>query len=214
MSLKQPLRLAAVGALLLAAFAMRVVNSASVELERGQAYEAESDPVSAIVHYRRAVRWYAPLSPFHKRALIALARIGAQAELDGDSELALSAYRAIRSGILSTRSFYTPETRRLAAANARIADLMAAAPPPPIDAGKSREALRREHLALLQQDNAPHVGWTFVLLAGFATWVFGAFMFSSRALDENERYIPTQVRRWGAVIAVGLCLFFTGLALA
>ena len=214
MSMKQPLRWLVVVAILFGAFTVRVVASAASELERAGELERESDVVSAVVHYRRAVRWYAPLSPYHARALVALARIGAEAERAGDPELALSAYRAIRSGILSTRSFYTPETERLSAANARIADLMAAAPPPPIDAGKSRDQLRAEHLALLQADNGPDLGWTLVLLAGFGLWVFGAFMFSLRALDDEERYIPAQVRRWGAVIAVGLCMFFAGLALA
>src|SRR6185369_16267858 len=98
-------------------------------------------------------------------------------------ELALEAYRAIRAAILSTRSWYIPEQARLRAADERIASLMAALPAPPMDAGKSRERLRLEHLALLRADPDPSVAWTLVLLLGFAGWVAGAFAFTLRAID-------------------------------
>lgn len=211
---REALRWVAVAAVLLSAFTARVVTSARAELIEGDRLAREGDPVAAVVHYRRAARWYAPLSPYHVEALERLARTGERAERDGDAELALSAYRAVRSGILSTRSFYTPEPTRLEAANERIADLMSAAPPPPMDANKTREALRQEHLVLLERDNAPHLGFTVMLLIGFFSWVFGAFMFAYRAVDDDDRFVLPEVRRWGVVIGLGLCLFVTGLSLA
>jgi hypothetical protein len=169
---------------------------------------------TAIVHYRRAARWYAPGSPYHVEALAKLGAIAGKAEQTGDRELALSAYRAIRGAIMSTRSFYVPERVRLEAANQRIAALMAELPAPPMDAGKSREQLRREHLALLQQDPGPDVLWTLVLLVGFFSWVLGAFAFTQRAIDDEDRFVGREALRWGAVIVVGFGLFVLGMSLA
>src|SRR6185436_10251181 len=133
--------------------------------------------------------------PYHVQALAQLGAIGADAERRGDGELALSAYRAIRASIMATRSFYVPERKRLEAADERIASLMAALPPPPMDAGKSREQLRKEHLSLLQAEPGPSVLWSFVLLFGFGAWVAGAFAFTLRAIDENDRFIAVEARR-------------------
>jgi tetratricopeptide (TPR) repeat protein len=199
---------------LFAAVCARVVSSARSELRAGDAYATRGQVEAALVHYRRAARWYAPLSPYHVHALARLGAIGANAERRERPELALEAYRAIRAALLSTRSWYVPEQARLRAADERIASLMAALPPPPMDAGKSREQLRREHLALLRADPAPSVAWTLVLLLGFASWVAGAFAFTLRAIDAEDRLIPGQVRRWGAVIAIGFCLFVLGMSLA
>jgi len=208
------LRAAVACAVIFAVVAIRVVTSSQAELTIAERHEQEGDVEAALVHYRRAARWYAPLSPYHVQALSALGRIAAQAEQDGDVELALSAYRAVRSAILSTRSLYVPEPSRLAAADKRIASLMAGLPPPQMDAGKSREQLEREHLALLQHDPDPKLGWTLVLLVGFATWVSGAFAFSIRAIDDDDRFVRLEATRWGATIVVGFALFVLGMAMA
>jgi hypothetical protein len=211
---RSALRALLVVGVLFSAFTVRVVTSAAAELREAERYRASGDLEAAVVHYRRAARWYAPGSPFHVRALSHLGAIGAQAEQRGDSELALSAYRAIRAAIMSARSFYIPEQARLRAANERIASLMAAQPAPPMDAGKSHEQLRREHLALLEADPSPKVLWTLVLLFGFAAWVGGAFAFTLRAIDADDRFIPREALRWTAVIVVGFGLFVLGMSLA
>jgi hypothetical protein len=212
--MRTALRVAGAAGVLLAAVTVRVVTSAAAELRAGDGYREAGDLPSAVVHYRRAARWYAPASPYHVAALAKLGAIGADAERAGDNELALSAYRAVRGSILATRSFYVPEQARLRAADERIASLMAALPPPPMDAGKSREQLEREHLALLRADPGPNVLWTFVLLLGFGAWVYGAFAFTLRAIDEDDRLIRREAARWGAVIAVGFGLFVLGMSLA
>jgi hypothetical protein len=208
------LRALAIGALVASAFSVRVVLSARSELALGDRQRDDGDSEAAVLHYRRAARWYAPFSPFHARALSELGRIAAGAEMEGNVELALAAHRAVRSAILSTRSFYVPERARLDAANRRIAALMAGLPPPPMDAGKPREQLEREHLALLEDDPDPKLGWTLVLLLGFFGWVFGAFAFTQRAIDDDDRFVPREALRWGAVIGVCFALFVLGMALA
>ena len=199
---------------LFSAFTVRVLTSAAAELRTADQYRARGELEGAVVHYRRAARWYAPGSPFHVQALSRLGSIGAQAEQRGDSELALSAYRGVRAAIMSARSFYTPEQARLRAADERIASLMAALPAPPMDARKSREQLRREHLALLEANSDPSLFWTLVLLAGFAAFVGGAFAFIRHAIDAQDHFVPRQALRWSAVIVVGFGLFLLGLSLA
>ena len=204
---------AAVGVVLLV-LAFRVVTSSRAELDEADRARASGQTEAAVVHYRRAARWYAPGNPYSDEALSKLGTIGREAEESGDLELALSAWRAIRAAIMSSRSFYTPHRDRLEAANARIAALMARQPPPPIDAGKTEDELRREHLALLAQTTRPSILWTVVLLLGFAAWVFGAFAFVTRAIDDEDRLVPGLARRWGTVILVGFGLFVLGMSLA
>jgi hypothetical protein len=203
-----------IASLVLLVLVLRVVGSARQELSEADAALAQANVDSAIVHYRRAARWYAPCSPYHVRALERLARLGRDAEVQGDSERALHAYRSLRGAIMATRSFYVPEPARLAAANRRIATLMADLPPPGVDAGKSKAQLRLEHLALLESIPGPNVFWTCVLLLGFACWVSAAFVFSFRAIDEHDRWVSDQARKWGALIVLGFGLFVLGMSLA
>jgi hypothetical protein len=213
-SIRISLRWLALVGFVLFVIVMRVVTSARSELIEADAAAQRGAVDEAIVHYRRAARWYAPGSPYHVRALQRLAELGRDAEHKGDSEGALMAYRSLRGAILATRSFYVPEPARLEAADRRIASLMSELPPPGMDAGKSREQLRREHLALLEVIPGPKIAWTFVLLFGFACWIGAAFAFSVRAIDEHDRWVGVEVRRWGALILAGFGLFGWGMTLA
>lgn len=197
-----------------AVLVVRVVVASHDELERAAELQREGEVDAAIVHLRRAARWYAPGNPYVTDALDALASVGREAERQGDRERALFAWRSVRAAILSTRSFYVPHAERLDRADTRIAELMASLDPPPIDAGKSRAELKAEHLTLLRSVDRPHVGWTLLLLLGFAAWVGGAFTFAARAIDEEDRIVRAQALRWGGVIGLGLVLWLVGMAFA
>ena len=211
---RRVLRGFAIAGVLLAVVVVRVVVSSRSELAKGVALEQGHDVDAAIVHYRRAARWYAPLSPYPVAALAHLERIGAAAERDADVDRALGAYRAMRGAILSTRSFYTPTPDRLERANQRIARLMSELPAPPIDAGKSPDELYREHLALLSASPRPKLLFALMALFGFGLWVGGAFTFASRGIDEDDRLVRPLALRWGLVVLAGFLLFSLGLAFA
>lgn len=205
--------LTAFGVVLLV-LAVRVVTSSQSELSRADELARRGETEQAIVHYRRAASWYVPGNPYVVDALDRLREIGTEAEDQGDVERALIAFRSIRGAISTTRSTYTPHPARLARANARIAALMAAEEPPPIDAGKSQAELEAEHLALLAEIERPDVLWSIVLLIGFAAWVGGGFAFATRAIDQEDRIVPRSARIWGTTIIVGFGLFVLGMALA
>ena len=167
----------------------------------------------AVVHYRRAARWYAPGSGYVTRSLDALARLGAAAERQGDLPRALEAHRAVRSAILGARSFYTPHRDRLAAANGAIARLSAAVQGEKQGA-EARARLEAWHLAALRRDTAPAVGWSVLAVLAFLGWVSAAFVFIYRAITPDDRLLTRPALIWGAVILACLLLWLLGLSQA
>lgn len=201
------------GALLVVVL-VRVLLSARSEMEQGEAALGRRDLEGAIAHFRRAAHWYAPGNPWSTAALDRLKFVARHAEMRGDLPTALRAYRAIRTSLLGTRSFYTPHPARLASANRRIARLMAKLPRPPEDVGKPYARLVAEHLALLQRDDAPKVGWSVLMLLGFGTWITAAFRLVGRGLDADGRIQARPALKWAALLVLGLGVWIVGLWLA
>ena len=193
---------------------VRVVFSSRKELHQAQEALARGDEDGALIHFRRAAKWYAPGNPYCTQALTELASLAQKREEEHRIEDALFAWRAVRGSILSTRSSFVPHQRRLEQANQRIADLTATLDPPAIDAGKTPNEIREEHLVLLEDIPAPHRGWTLVLLVGFLTWMISAFLFTTQAFDENDRFLKPQAMRFGSFMVLGFIAFAIGLSFA
>jgi hypothetical protein len=180
-------------------------------LGEGDAAMARQDAAAALVGWRRAARWYAPLAPHVADAYDRMEALARAADEEGDRALALDAWRAIRSSVLATRSFYTPFADRLAAANDRIATLMAAEEQR-AGAEPGDEAARRElHLGLLERDDSPSIPWTLLALAGFAAWVGGGFWLARRGVTADDRLDRRTATRAAVLIALGLLLWMLGL---
>lgn len=211
---KRIARGAAIALAFVAVIAFRVVYASASELALGDAALEREDREVAAAHYRRAVRWYAPLSPYPGRAIDRLERLAELAEREGDPAFALACHRSIRAGIMSTRSTYTPHGDALDRANRAIARLMTAGPRPPMDAARDRASLEAEHLRLLERTPRPSLFFVVLALLGFATWVSAAFAFGERAIDEDDRIIRRQALLVGAVFALGFVLFVVGLRFA
>jgi hypothetical protein len=210
-------RVATVGLVVLALLGLvygRVLFESRREWSEGRQWLAKDDPDEAIVHYRRAALWYAPVNPWCVAALDGLSGIAKRAERRGEIDRALAAWRAIRGGVLGTRSFYTPTPGRLRAANRHIAALMAKQPRPAQDVSKTEAALAREHLALLERNDAPSVFWSVVLLAGFFGWIGAAFAFIYRGLDAEGRLVRPLAARWASAVLVGIAVWVLGMVMA
>jgi hypothetical protein len=180
-------------------------------LSRGDRAAAAGDIDEAIAEWRRAARWYVPGAPHVDGAYERLEAAGQAADQAGDLTRALAAWSAVRSSVLSTRSFYTPFPTRLAQANERIAALMARQEKA-ADPGKDEEARRAWHAGLLARDDAPSVGWSIIALLGFALWVGGGFLFSWRGVSATgDRLDRKTAARAGVMIALGLVVWMLGL---
>jgi len=191
----------------LAAVLMRVFWDGHAALRAGDEAMAKGDAAAAITQWRRAARWYAPGAPHVIDAYDRMETLAKTADEHGDRKLGLEAWRAVRSSILATRSFYTPFPDRLAAANARIADLMAKED---TAAGTEKEK-RSFHAALLARDDSPQVLWAILALVGFAAWVGGGFWFARRGIGEDGKLDRRTAARAGLLIAAGLLTWMLGL---
>ena len=202
-------------AALLAVLAVRVVAGSHDELRLAERLRARGDVDTAIVHYRRAVRFYAPGNPYVSDALRALVDIAREAERAADTTRALAAWRAVHAGILTGRSFYVPHRDVLAEADAHLAAL-AAADPPPVDVPHGETGRRLSYLAALERarDSDPSVLWTLVLLSGFAAWIAGSLGLVLRGVDLEARLCMPAAGRFATLMLVGFLAFVVGLALA
>jgi hypothetical protein len=202
--MKTVLRAVALVSIVLALVTIRVLWQSRAEWKAAESAQGDAQ----ILHLGRAARAYTPGNPWARRAREALAEIGRSSKPE-----ALAASQELRSAILATRSFYTPDRALLDEMNRRIAILMAAAE---ADAHPTEDTATREawHAARLAQDDAPSVGWSLAALAGLAAWIGCAFAFFTRAIGEDDKLRKKPALYLALGIAAGLALFFLGLARA
>jgi len=188
----------------------RVFWDGRAALADGDAAVARGDVPGAIERWRRAARWYAPGADHVEAAYERLETVAREAEAHADRPTALEAWRAVRSSILATRSFYTPFPERLEAANRRIAVLMA---DEEVAADPRKDGAERRgwHLALLEKDESPSLPWTALALAGFAAWVGGGFWFARRGVTAEDKLQKKTAIRAGLLIVAGLLMWMIGL---
>jgi hypothetical protein len=186
-------------AIALAMIAVRVVWSSRAEWR-------VADGPERVVHLGRAARLYAPGNPYSRRALDALADSGRAGGPD-----APLAWQELRSAILATRSFYTPHPELLAEANQALAQLMAERDSP---AHGTLPARQKWHAERLARDEAPSVAWSVLAIFGLFAWIGAALLFILRAIDDQDRLRPRLASLLALGVAVGLVLFFLGLARA
>lgn len=165
--------LAALGALVLAV-SLRVIVAGEQEIAESTEALRRGDAYAAAVHARRAAGWYAPGAPHVRVAYERLVALATAAEGIGNADVALLAWRGVRTAALETRWLVTPHEGDLERANAAIARLSAAQPRPPGTRTEPTAEVEREHLAALARDEAPRRGWVAALCAGLAAWVGGA----------------------------------------
>lgn len=201
-------------ALLVAGLTWRVWSSSGEELARADTARAAGDLEGAIDHYRRAALWYFPGNLRVEEAYQALAEIGHDARVRGDSTLALAAFRATHAAAMSTRHVAVPHQARREHADEQIAELMAEGTVPPIDASRSLASRREAYLAMLREERDVSSTWALLALLGFAAWVSGAATLLSRGFDEDGEVIAREAWRWGTFVIVGFGCFVLGLALA
>ncbi|WP_428267417.1 hypothetical protein [Haliangium sp.] len=186
-------------------------------LAQGDAAYAEGDVPAAIERWRRAARWYVPGGSHVDLAYDRLETEARAAEARGDRDLALSAWRGVRSSILATRGLYLPHEHRLEPANRRIAALMAAQEQAAAGEGAARgDPAEAEdwHYQRLAPVPGPSPFWSLFALLGLATWLGGGILFALRGVTDEDRLVPRTAGYAGILVAVGLVFWLLGLHLA
>jgi hypothetical protein len=146
-----------------------VIARGEDEIARSTAALRAKDPTEAIGHARRALAWYVPLAPHVRVARERLVALAREAERRGQSEVALSAWRAVRQGARSARTALP--SADASTADEAIATLLArtdqpaqpvqtAQPPSPRDprgaeAGRGVVDARRFHQRELEASGLP-----------------------------------------------------------
>ncbi|MBI4702193.1 MAG: hypothetical protein HY744_13780 [Deltaproteobacteria bacterium] len=209
----------AVGAAVLGGVTARVLVSGERELAASSAALERGEPREAAVRARRAAGWYAPGAPHVRVAyerLIALARA---AEDHGQIDLALSAWRGVRSAALEPRWIMVPHRAELELANRQIARLVARPPPGPGVGGASEVSETSgptrpdagEELALLARSPGPRTGWILALLGGFVLAAVGFVAAAQRLGADLGRTRWVRLRPALLLVAAGAALWLLAL---
>ncbi len=110
--------------LILAVVFTRIIIESRRCYDLGQAAQAKGDVNGAILHFRHALEWYAPIGSASNAALRELMSIGDERSGAGDINSALFSYRSARIGIMATRHLWVPYRDKIPKLNQRIAHLM------------------------------------------------------------------------------------------
>jgi hypothetical protein len=186
---------------LIGAVTARVVWAGETEIAASTAALKRGEAQEAVVRARRAAGWYAPGAPHVRVAYERLAALATAAEGQGDRELALLAWRAVRTAALETRWLVVPHASDLERANRAIARIEAAAPRPPGTRTEPPQRIEEKQLDALARDEAPRTPWVVALLAAFVAWAGGAAWAVRRATARGFG-LDMRGARAGVVVAL------------
>jgi hypothetical protein len=161
---------------------VRMVIEGRGEDRASDAALSAGDVAAATVHARRAAAAYVPLASHMGSSYRRLRTIAQQAEMRGDPEAALFAWRAIRSASIASSWLCPTAARERRFADAAIARLSAARHGASLPARRAiTEDAARRFAAELEPDNVPArsrvavvLGGLFALVAGATWWVRSA----------------------------------------
>jgi hypothetical protein len=203
-----------VGAVGVAAITLRVVVAGELEIAASTDALLAGDPRAATTHAKAAATWYAPGAPHVRVAYERLMALGDAAAERQNREIALLAYRAVRSASESTRWIVVPheaDARRAAEAIARIES---SAPRPPATSLEPQQVVEKRQLDDLARRTSPRTSLVIVLAASFLAWVVGLASILLRAIDESGKIAWSRATVGVAVGVAGLVGWVVALWLA
>lgn len=201
----------AASALVLALMLGRAVSESRAELASARSHRHGGELLRAVEHYRRALRWSFPLSPYTSEAVFEIEACAAELEDAGDRSGALLAWRSLLGGTVATRLFLAPAGPPIARARSEIARLAA------LDADARSETGPRAEPRIAESQSigvTPDPLWGTLLLFGFATWLASLSVLTRRGFDGagRLRWPTARAPIWTAL--AGLLAFLLGLSLA
>ncbi len=193
------------------AITARVLWAGESEIAASTTALLQADLREAATRARRAAGWYAPGAPHVRVAYERLVAIATAAEGHGDRDLALLAWRGIRTAAIETRWIITPHESDLDRANRAIARIEAAAPRPPGTRTDSPQRIEQRQITALLRDEAPRVPWVVALVAAFVAWAGGAAWAVRRANRAPEGRAFARARPSILVALAGMTLWVVAL---
>ena len=179
--------------------------------EEGERYFEQDQFVQAITFFDRSIHWYTPYSPYVEKSAEKLWEIGERGRRDGDIKLALIAFRAIRGGFYSARSFYTPGEKWIRMSEQEIHELEEIETAQRGVQGEAKTGAPVEEKS--QEVPGPNPGWSVVVVLSFLGWVGSLLAFipcAFRAKGEGERRL-SRGAPWLGVAAVFYTLWIIGM---
>lgn len=174
----------------------RAMARSDVAFHRGEVEEA-------LAHALRAAMLYAPGAPHRGAAYDRMAAIAVGSERQGNTGVALRAWRAIRGAALETRHVWHTEPKWLGLANDNLARLQAQGLTQEVQHA-DRQAAQQEILASLQRDETPRIGWVIVLGVGLLLTTLGLVWSISSGVTRDGLVAWERLRGPGVVAVIGL----------
>lgn len=189
----------------------RTIYEAHAELALAGRYADEGQSMRAVEHYRRAIRWAAPLNPYPSRASRSLRELALDLEREDRPQDALLAWRSILGSEKATRTPFSGLGARSGEAVEHIRALSEQADVEAMPASVGRGSVPG---ALLPDETALRSIWALALVVGFFTWV-GALAFATiRGFDAAGAIRWPDVRSPLVAAAAGFALFVVGMLFA
>ncbi len=191
---------------------MKVTMSARNEYELAEKALSQGNVEEAITHFNRALHWYSPGSTSVRNSVERLWEIGNKAEHAQNDATALNAYRMLRSGLYSARSFYTPYTDWIDKCDYRIATIIAQQPSRRSPSGNSYPVpLKKAVLESLKARTEPDYFWSIICEVGFIGWIACTIGFTFFVFTGEKRFQPKRALAWGIPIVVFYALWVVGM---
>mgnify|MGYP006286786491 FL=1 len=196
-----------IGLLLIWAKAYRASGK---NLRIGERHLLADNKVSAITFFDRSLHWYAPFNPHFDQSAQHLWDMAVQAEREGDTQLALMAFRSICRGLNASRSFFTPKTQLIRRCRVKIEGLMNQK----VD-GQTERSVGKP-LSEHQKHAEPNVFWSVMLSIGLFGWIGSVIGFLLFSLTDGPS--PGLISRrgigWGTAVVVFYALWIVGMVRA
>ena len=187
----------------------RMIYESREQYQRGKEQQRQGQVEEAILSFYRSIHRYAPGNRYILRSLEELWTLGQSLEKN-DPKTALFSYDAMRGGIYSIRSFYSPYKDWLPKVNERIATLRAA------EQVKEQRTMTYAqayafHTKALQIDERPRTGWALLVQLGFWGWILSTVGWIWKGFDREGRMRIQPALPWICALTGFFALWVVGL---
>ena len=179
---------------------VRLVLEGRRNIDKARYLLEADDRSAAISAFEDAAKSFFPGSPYPSNAHRELAILAKAAEMRGEKEESIYAWRVVRRSILATRNVYQPNKRRLAEAEKEIERLLSSEMEDDAvakdDPGRSKRPARA-----LSRTEDPDPFVSIALFLGLAVWFIGSVAVCAAPRQQDKT--DSNFRRWAWAASLG-----------